>query len=65
MLANADAETLQVWECFHLAINGNGFGGLIADYAVINDYCRTYSFDSIEVLRIIKAMAGEFGRKRK
>lgn len=51
-----------IWEVFNLALKGNGWGGVNADYAVCSDYANKYSLDRVEVWRVVKAMLGAYSQ---
>jgi hypothetical protein len=56
-----DEEEALVIRCFTLSIKG-GMSGIEVDYPIIRDFSKKYSLDSIELLQIIKSMAGEYSK---
>jgi hypothetical protein len=53
-----DNEEAQIIQCFTLSIKG-GMNGVEVEYLIIKDFSKKYHLDSIELLQIIKLMAGE------
>jgi hypothetical protein len=53
-----DNEEAQIIQCFTLSIKG-GMSGVEVEYLIIKDFSKKYHLDSIELLQIIKSMAGE------
>lgn len=51
-----------IWDLFGLAIYGDGFGAIRADYQIARDYCEKYALDNIEVWRVLKEMTAEYAR---
>jgi hypothetical protein len=60
MIPQDEEETLVI-RCFTLSIKG-GMSGVEVDYLIIKDFSKKYSLDSIELLHIIKSMAGEYSK---
>lgn len=60
MTPNDDEEALVI-KCFILALKG-GMSGVDVDYTIIRDFSKKFSLDSIELLQVIKSMAGEYSR---
>jgi hypothetical protein len=60
MIPRDEEETLVI-KCFTLSIKG-GMNGVEVDYLIIKDFSKKYSLDSIELLHIIKSMAGEYSK---
>lgn len=60
MIPRDDEESLVI-RCFILSIKG-GMSGIEVDYSIIRDFSKKYILDSIELLQIIKSMAGEYSK---
>jgi hypothetical protein len=49
-----------IWNAFNLAVKGDGFGGISADYAVVRDYADQNDLDRIGVWSVVKSMANAY-----